>query len=109
MQKNRLALNNYHLPHKWLEHIEKNNHAIQQQHILNNDEILNEIILMGLRSKYGVTKEILTKYLAKDHLEIFSTKLAELQANQLINYNQDGFQATYKGFKLLNSISNYLL
>jgi putative oxygen-independent coproporphyrinogen III oxidase len=109
IKQNRIALNNYHLPHKWLEYIEKNNHAIQQQHILDNNQILNEITLMGLRSKYGVTKSILKKYFKQDHLEIFSSKLADLKESQLINYNENGLQATYKGFKLLNSISSYLL
>ena len=108
-QEQRLAIYNYHLPEKWLNHIEKNNHAMQQRNILTQDEILNEIILMGLRTKYGVTKNILQKFFNKDHQEIFAQKLAHLSNENLITHNAKGFRATYQGFKVLNSVCSYLL
>jgi len=100
---------NHHQPEKWLKNVLEKGNAIQQSNFLNEKEILEEILIMGLRTKLGIDGDIFKKFLGKDHLEIFgSKKLESLKMEGLINYNQTKITPTLKGLKLTNSVYQYL-
>jgi len=111
---------NYHMPQKWVTSIEKNKNAIQTSTPLTNEEIFTEIILIGLRTKFGVNLDRLFHYiensaqndntnqLTKNKIK-FLDKLDTLSKEKLIYQNNNHIYTTYKGSKLLNSVCSYLL
>ncbi|MGV2432949.1 MAG UNVERIFIED_CONTAM: hypothetical protein LVQ98_06615 [Rickettsiaceae bacterium] len=52
---------NYHKPEKWMSLIKSDNHALQTKQILNDTEILEEVMMMGLRLEDGITDGKLKK------------------------------------------------
>lgn len=88
------AIMMHHAPNKWLETIENHN-GIQQQQVLDERTVLEERIMMGMRTREGIPKHLLLD--------------RELKLQHLIN---DGFlfetkgrvAATDQGFKLLNQV-----
>ncbi len=109
-KKEKIANMNYHLPKKWQEEVQKNGNAIQASNKLEKKDILQEILMMGLRTKFGIKTEILQKYFQKDLFEIFDKqKLDDLVKEGLIKYDKKFLAPTIKGIKMVNSIYHYLV
>ena len=101
---------NYHLPEKWLKSVLQKGFALQSSAVLNSQEILEEILIMGLRTKYGINNRLFRKFLGKDYLQIFGKENLDCLVNEkLITYNQQQIRPTLKGLKLVNRIYLYLL
>lgn len=92
-------------PSAWINSALKNGAAIQKIEKINKDELLEEVILMGLRLKDGIQNEVFQKHFGKNILEIFDKKkLENLIKNNLIEVNQNNIKITNQGLILANSI-----
>ncbi len=57
------AVMNHNKPEKWLQSLEEQGHGIQTNSALSDTELLEEIIMMGLRLEGGITEEKLRRHL----------------------------------------------
>ena len=73
-----------HQPDSWLKAVEEKGAAIQNQEFISKKELLEELILMGLRLKDGIGNETFQKHFGKNIAEIF--KIEKLK-NDLENSN----------------------
>jgi putative oxygen-independent coproporphyrinogen III oxidase len=92
-------------PENWLKQVEEKSHGIQTHNVLTDDEILTEIILMGLRLKEGITDKQFKKFFKKDIIEALdSRKLEFLKQRKLITFTSQSLKTTDLGANLLNSV-----
>ncbi len=99
----------FHNPLKWLNKTLESGNGIQQKKILTKEEIIEEILMNGLRINEAISKNIFEKYIGKNHIELFGSKLDDLRDEGLILYDADKILTTNKGAKILNSIITYLV
>ena len=106
--KKRSALMMIHEPISWLKKVEKTSNGLQNNDEIADKELLDEIIMMALRTKIGLTKEILANHEAfsnKSLTEIFDLKkLSYLIEQNFIELNQDTLRIKKDGFILANQI-----
>jgi oxygen-independent coproporphyrinogen-3 oxidase len=92
-------------PEGWLKQVEEKSSGIQSYNKLSNDEILSEILLMGLRLKDGINDKNFRKFFNKDIIEALNpTKLEYLKNKNLIEYSPQYIRPTPLGASLLNSV-----
>ncbi len=104
-EKLRSSIIMLHQPNAWLEASLNKGAAIQKQEGISKEELLEEIILMGLRLKDGIENSVFQKHFGKNILEIFDKKkLENLIQNKLIMANQNNIKITPNGLILANSI-----
>jgi putative oxygen-independent coproporphyrinogen III oxidase len=100
----------YHNPEKWLKEIQENGNSTQQEKVLEKDDVLKEMVMMGLRTKHGINEGLFLQYFKKSTLEYFGKDvLKQLADEELILANNSQLVPTLKGIKLVNSIYSYLL
>jgi oxygen-independent coproporphyrinogen-3 oxidase len=104
-QKERLAIMMLHQPKRWLEAIKLKRNAIQNETKISQEELLEEVILMGLRLKKGIDNQVFQKHFNKNINEIFdSQKLQTLVNNGLITFDEKNIKITDRGLIFTNSI-----
>jgi putative oxygen-independent coproporphyrinogen III oxidase len=102
---NRSAIIMLHEPSFWLDKVKKDGVGIQQINQINKQELLEEIILMGLRLKDGIDNEIFINHFNKNITEIFDfKKISNLEKNGLIRINNQNIKITDKGRILSNGV-----
>lgn len=108
--KNRVKIMMFHKPEKWQNEIFHNNNAIQELTEVNNEELLEEILLMGLRLKEGINNKIFLQYFNKTYQELLDAKKLDiLQKQNLLCLTEDFIKVTDKGRIITNSIIRYCL
>ena len=103
------AIFTYHQPEKWLKHNLNYNHAIQQQKTLTKVEMLEELLIFGLRIKEGIKLDLFNYYFTKNINDIFADKLDQLSAGNLISITNNNIKATANGRNLIHNITNFLV
>ncbi len=79
------AIVNYHKPDKWLKKIKECGNAIQNITKISNRELLEEVILTGLRLENGISNDFLIKTFGQDISTLFNKdKLQPLMDNEMI-------------------------
>src|SRR5690606_21499816 len=99
------ALMNFNLPDKWVNSLKNCHNAIQTNTILTNYEIIEEIILMGLRLESGISDKLLRQLLNHGFSEVLDIKMVqnfEQQGLMKISNGLDHIMLTNEG-KLLHS------
>jgi oxygen-independent coproporphyrinogen-3 oxidase len=97
-------------PESWLKLVDEHSCGIQSYNRLNKQEILTEILLMGLRLKEGISDENFQKYLKTDIIDSVNlTKLNHLAKQNLIEFSPSELKTTPLGANLLNRILLELL
>lgn len=103
--KKRKAIMMLHKPQKWLETVLKNNSGIQKIDEILKKELVEEIVLMGLRLENGIDNSFFYNHIDKKISEIFNFKKLEiLKKENLIEFNQDFIRISKNGKILTNSI-----
>jgi len=99
-----------HNPSGWLDSVSANGHGIQQRSELEDQEVLEEFIMMGLRIKDGIGREKFSTLLNRQPEEIFLESTLEfLRKENYIELDSTGLRTTEKGFPVLNSVTAKLL
>jgi oxygen-independent coproporphyrinogen-3 oxidase len=92
-------------PAKWLETVEKSRSGIQTIENIKDEEILEELILMGLRLKNGINDEIFYRHFKKNLAEIFDfERLKTLENQGLVELSTSSIKIPDKKRILTNSI-----
>ena len=104
-EKQRSAITMLHQPSAWVNAAIEKGVAIQKIEKVSQQELLEELILMGLRLKNGIDNQVFYKHFSKNISEIFELeKLQNLIKNNLIIISQDNIKITNQGLILANSI-----
>lgn len=83
--ENRQAISLLCEPNSWLNKVESDGIAIQKIEEISKEELLEELILMGLRLEEGINEEYFYRHFSKKFSEIFDyKKLEKIQKNGLI-------------------------
>lgn len=102
--KNRSAIMMIHEPNSWLKKAEEKV-GIQTISQTTSDELLEEIILSGLRLKDGIRNEVFKNLFSKNITEIFDLKkLKKLIEENFIEISDERILITKKGRILSNAI-----
>lgn len=104
------AFNTIYNPNQWLKTINENSNAIQKLELLKKSEVLSEIILMGLRLSSGIDQQKAINKLGNTIQNFIKPQtLSFLQNEDLIEYDEQKFSTTEKGFRLLDYITRTLI
>ncbi len=94
-----------HNPSSWLEMVNDIGHSTQSDHILTKDEMVTEIIMMGLRINNGISIKRLEQKTSLKLEEILNMRIInEYQEADLLIINDDIIKLTDKGLMLHNYI-----
>ncbi len=104
-EKNRSAISMLCEPNAWLKKVSESGAGIQKSEKISSDELLEELILTGLRLADGIASEIFQTHFEKNLEEIFDfKKLERLAAQGLIEVSKNRLNITKKSRLLTNSI-----
>lgn len=89
---------NYHKPDKWMSLLKENQSPLQSKNNLSKNEILEEVVMMGLRLEEGIKPAKLEKYLGKDFNSLLDREiLNQYIESGFVKYNNDCLSLTDKG------------
>ena len=109
-EENRSAIMMIHEPLAWLKKTEENGAGIQTSEKISSEELLKEIILMGLRLKDGISNQVFQKFFQKNIEEIFERKKLEfLQEQGFVEVTKNNIKISDKARILTNSIIGKLV
>lgn len=101
------------VPEKWIESVNQNQNGIDEKmtSLLNEDEMLMELLMVGLRIKEGISLETLKKYIKKDTFEecLPIEKLNMLIEEGYIVIENNRMKPTSKGYQYHNSVIRTLI
>ena len=86
----RSAITMLHDPSSWLKKVEESGVGIQKIEKISEEELVEELILMGLRLRDGINSKIFQTHFGKKMTEVFDFKKLEKLANQgLIEFDKN--------------------
>ncbi len=104
-EKLRSAIIMLHQPSTWIEAALQKNVAIQKIEKVTEKELLEEVILMGLRLKKGIDNAVFQKHFGKNIEQIFNlAKLQNLIQNKMILIDKNNIKISNQGLILANSV-----
>ena len=104
-EKLKSAIVNFHAPEKWKSSIFERNEAIQNIEKVANQELLEEVLLTGLRLEKGLEEKTLTRIFGKKITEIFDCKkLKKLEEQNLILIENEAIKIHSKQKVIANLI-----
>lgn len=96
-------------PTHWINKIQNNENTTQDLNLLSKKEVVEEMILTGLRIKNGISHEKSIEKLGEKITNFFDEKtLNFLVSENLVQINDHGFNTTPKGFRLIDFIARKL-
>jgi putative oxygen-independent coproporphyrinogen III oxidase len=102
---NREAITMISEPNSWLKKVEETGAGIQKTEKISTSELLEELILMGLRLSDGISNEIFQTHFQKNFTDIFDfKKLQKLASQGLIEISQSHIKIKNESRILTNSI-----
>lgn len=102
--KNRQAIMMIHEPMTWLRKVEEQGAGIQTQEKISPEELLEELILMGLRLQNGIDEKTFQQFFGKKLQEIFDFTKIQSLINEGFIAIDDKIKITNKGRILSNAI-----
>jgi putative oxygen-independent coproporphyrinogen III oxidase len=99
------AMMMWHQPQKWIDCIQNQGHAIQTSANLSVREMVEEIFIMGLRLKEGITNDRLKQLTGCDIKQVINQQIAATyQEEGLIQFMDNNLKLTDRGLMLHNYI-----
>ena len=106
----RWATQNYRLPEKWLQAVQEQDHGLEQQVNLSQEEYFHEFLIMGLRLYEGVLLQDLEEIGGPSLEKKFSfTKMTHLIEEGFLKQQEGRLKPTFKGIMSLNAVLRYLV
>ncbi len=97
-------------PHNWMSNMKNNGNAIQNLTLLTTKEVIEEMILTGLRIKNGISHDKSIEKLGEKIASFFDQKAIDFLMNEdLILIDDEKFSTTAKGFRFIDFIYKRLL
>lgn len=97
-------------PENWLASVESKGNGIQTNILLDNAEVVDELVMMGMRIKDGICRKRFRNIVGKEIEDVIpAQKIKKLQDNNLIKFDDNGIRCTQGGMLLVNSIISELL
>jgi oxygen-independent coproporphyrinogen-3 oxidase len=92
-------------PKQWNENVANGGNGLEVEHALTEYEQAEEILIMGLRTKWGIDLEDIRQRFGFDLRKYLDTsKLAEFAEQKLVTYDNKRLKLTYQGVKVLDDI-----
>lgn len=108
--KKRFAIENIKNPKKWLENVIKNGNGIKENNVLSKKEFIEEIIIMGLRLRDGISIFDINKYIKINNIsEILNKNYLQLKELDFIEISDNMIRLKNDKFCLLDSIIEKLI
>lgn len=96
-------------PHDWSQSIESGRNGLEVERPLTEYEQAEEILIMGLRTKFGIDIDDMQRRFGFDLMKYLDTsKLAEFAKQKLVIYDNQKLKLTYQGLKVLDMIVTQL-
>lgn len=93
----------FHKPEKWLKNVSQTNHGIQTNVSLSQNELIEEIVMMGTRLKKGMNLNTFSKLTGIYFDDVLNKKnFTHFQKNDLVFKNSTNFGLTNSGLLLHN-------
>ena len=97
-------------PHKWIECIKNGENGLITENLLSKREISEEIIIMGLRTLYGINTTDIKQRFNLDITDFINTQaLQDFIQNDLLAINNNCIVATHKGIPVIDGILNKII
>lgn len=110
INQNRYETENYHLPKKWIDSTLSNEFKIKKIEKISQQNQINEIFLMGMRTKDGINANEIKNRLGIDVFHFVNqNNLNLLKKQNLINFDDNKICLTYDGLSFANRIVEMLL
>lgn len=93
---------------KYISEIEKNDHAVANSELLNEEEKLNEYIMLALRSRGLDIQEFKNKF-GEKWLSSNFPYFTELMKQNYISFDEKNIKFTKKGYAICDEILNHIL
>ena len=91
-------------PKQWSENVKNNGNGLAVERALTEYEQAEEILIMGLRTKFGIDLEDIRRRFGFDLRKYLDTsKLAEFAEQKLVMYDNKRLKLTYQGVKVLDA------
>ena len=92
-------------PNIWLKKVEESGAGIQKVEKISAEELLEELILMGLRLREGIENEIFQTHFERKFTEIFDFQKLQILADQgLIEFSENQIKIPHQSRLLSNAI-----
>mmetsp|Transcript_26968 Transcript_26968/g.67784 ORF Transcript_26968/g.67784 Transcript_26968/m.67784 type:complete len:484 (+) Transcript_26968:161-1612(+) len=107
----RAATKNHASMQEWYERVERDGTAFEQIQFLDPSEQRQELLMMGLRRREGISTEVFRQH-SGESLHQFVTQSDGVQwciEEQLLRYDASGLRASPTGMNLLNSVLDRIL
>ena len=99
---NRIALSTERLPEAWLSRVEQRGHAVVDTEELDDGEVADEYLVMGLRLREGIDPD---RYSRLGGRPLSRDRIADLVSHGFVEKMPDGrLRATPTGFAVLNAV-----
>lgn len=96
-------------PQQCNENVANGGNGLEVERALTQYEQAEEILIMGLRTKFGIDLEDIHRRFGFDLMKYLDTsKLAEFAEQGLLTYDKKRLKLTYQGLKVLDTILNNL-
>jgi oxygen-independent coproporphyrinogen-3 oxidase len=99
-----IRYNNISTIEEYISILSKNTLPIENKEKISKQEIFEETIMLGLRTKYGLDLKLIKDKFNKDLINDKNKEINELLENKLIIIENDYLKATDLGFTVLNKI-----
>lgn len=100
----RVAIKQVLNPSKWMQQTEANGRAPVDFDKLSSVEKIEEILLLGLRSVVGITRDKFRQHSGEEFEELFPESLPRLCAEGLLVCDAQGLRTTPRGLMVLDTI-----
>ena len=101
----RYELQNIFNPKQWNDNIANGGNGLEVERALTEYEQAEEILIMGLRTKFGIDLEDIHRRFGFDLMKYLDAKkLSEFSEQGLLICNKNGLKLTYHGLKILDAV-----
>jgi oxygen-independent coproporphyrinogen-3 oxidase len=106
----KVATRQHRAPESWLEAVERDGHASRGENDVDDAQRLEELVMMGLRLREGITREAFLRETGRPPEELLDPRrLQALTDGGFIELNADGLLATHRGRTRLDAVLAHLL
>ena len=110
LSESRYSIYDIHNPENWLDAVFKKGNGIQKKAILSKQQMLEEMLYMGLRIREGISLNNFQKVLEKDFFEIFKKeKISFFEQEGLLKLTESHLKLTDNGIMLHSSLCKKII